>query len=1362
VKVRKNAMVSILLVVSVISMLISITMPVFAQTSDITEHWAAAQVNFFLEKGIIQGYEDNTFKPDNEITRAEFVAVLNRALGLTAKDVNNFTDVSSDSWYAGDIEKAKAAAYISGYEDGTFKPDNPITRVEVAKILSAVLKLRNYEAAAKLNGYQDAGNIPQWGKESLNSAVIEKYFQGYPDNTIRPLNAISRAEAVTVLYQALGTVYNVAGNYGPGKDPTAIKGNVTVSSPDVIIRNTKIEGNLMLTAGIQDGNVQLDDVIVTGRTLICGGGAHSIIIRNSNLNEMLVDKDFGETPRIVAEGTSVVGNVTVESPARLEENNLTGQGFSIVKVSPTFAGNSALQFAGDFQMYVDAKADLEFADGNITLETSAQAGGTTINVGKEATLVSFVAGASAQVKGEGKVEKAEVNTAGVTIQQQVAELVLGQGNTASIAGKILDKPTVLPGTVAPTVHTSTGGGSSTPSAKIPPELTADITDNEIGQEINLSFADNPAWRAAINDITVNFTSIAGQYSAASGNITINADVFTEICNYMVIVKATGYPDATVIQAIKKVGVGGMPGEVQGSNEIHYYFDKISLKSVVFRNYLSGDMGYPICDVKLMQQVGDEDWRILNANNPNSGQAVKFNDTVYLQSHWWWDNYLSGQASGNNANLKLVPQPSAWIIKDSTNPDSTATVKPDDKVFFQSVNWGSYLSGQGSGDNAKVKMIQTPGAYERWLIAPRDYIRRPSNVEIHYGDIVNAKSDKFRNHISGTGGSDSAAVQLMQHPGEMEQWIIIDPEQPDSTEAVKFNEPVQLQSVYWNNYLSVRYYQYPAHPERDGYMVELSDYHAQLETWKFINAANHDSTDTVKPDDTVLLQSANWGNYISGQGSGDNAGVKMIMSPQNEDSWYIIPKDYFHNWMSLTPEIVNKPLREIAFPATHDTGTWDFKDEIAPEDENTQLINDALTTVDTLIAQIDQIEFLKINDDQLQQLKNAAYGVVYNSIKDLARCNNYNIAQQLDAGIRWLDLRMYLTDDGPYTHHFLTGVDMDSEFNSIKEFIEDTNGEILVIEMSHFIGEEEKYEEFANQLRTKLGPYAVSKEFDSLGNIINPFNKTYGEIMGNNPSSSMVILIMMGPEDVTNDPIFWNYAQLGIKNSKKTDYSYSDKTEATVMIDDQLAKFNMAKQNGDLFTLWYTLTCNPDDSSIIVTTRMAEELADVLRPILDSSIDDMLSDAGSLNIANSANRLAYTGNLYASWWDDIIDGAEDVVDGVEDIIDGIETGVNTVEDLINYLRNHPDIPNPKDILKKAAHKKLDELIASLLAKGDCGYKSVKDLSDKVNPDLQTTLEQKFQNFDSGQISGNNKISVIYADFIENTLLVETAIRYSRMP
>jgi hypothetical protein len=1336
-------------------MLISIARPALAQTSDITGHWASAQINNWLEKGLIRGYEDDSFKPDNNMSRAEFVAVLNRALGLTAKTKVVFSDVSANAWYADNVEKAQAAAYISGYEDNTFRPDNLITRVEVAKILSAVLKLKNYEDSTQLNGYQDAGNIPQWGKESLNSAIVEKYFQGYPDNTIRPINHISRAEAVTVLYQAMGTVYNAAGVYGPEKDATAIKGNVTVSSAGVNIRNTKIEGNLILAAGIGDGNVELDNVIVTGRTVINGGGAHSIIIRNSHLNEVLVNKYFGETPRIAAEGRSVVGNVTLESPASLEENKLAGKGFDVLKVSPWFSGNSVLQLAGDFQVYIDAKADIELLNGKITMETSAQAAGTIINVLKEATIANFISGASAQVKGEGVVQKAEVNAPGLTIQQQVDELVLSPGVTASINGKILDKSIVSPGNIIPTANKRTKSKSSNSATMNPPQLMADITDNDGVQEINLGFADNPAWRAAIEDITVNLTSIAGRYSVTPGNIMIDADVFTEVCNYMIIVKAAGYMDVTVVQTIQRGDLVGIPGTGQDSDEILYYFDVINLKSVVFRNYLSGDEGYPVCDVKLMQQIGYERWRILNANHPNSGQVVKYNDIVYLQSDWWWGNYLAGQGSGDHANVKLVPQTSAWVIKDSRNPDSTAAVKRGDAVYFQSVDWGSYLSGQDSGDNAGVEMIQNPGAFERWFIEPIGYIPQPVAAGVHFGDIVNIKSNKFRNHVSGTGGD---GVQLMQHPEEWEQWKIINPDQPDSTQEVKFGDKVRLQSVHWGKNITMR----NVHNLDDDtyeYVVSLTDYANQLETWRFINAVDNTSIAAVKPGDAIFLQSANWVTYLSGQGYRDNAGVKVVMSPQYEDSWFIIPKDYFRNWMSLTPEIVNKPLREIAFPATHDSGTWAFEDEIAPEDKNTQLINDALTTVDTMIAQIDQIAFLNISNNQLQQMKNAAYGVVYNAIKDLAKCNDYTIAQQLDAGIRWLDLRIYLADDGTYTHHFLKGVDMDTQLDSIKSFIEETKGEIFVLEMSHFIGEESKYKDFTDQLRNKLGPYAVSKEADANGNI-NPFNKTYREIMGDNPASSMVILIMNGPEDVIDDPIFWNNAQLGIKYDT---YEYSNKTNAQGMIDDQLAKFNLAMQNGDLFTLWYTLTCDPDDSTKIVATRMAEELAAVLLPVIDSAIDGILSGTSKANTEQSTEMLASTDSFYPAWfWDDIIDGAEDLVDGIEDIIEGIEDGYNTVEDLLNYLENHPDIPNPKDILKEAAHKALDEIVTSLLAKGDCGYKSVKDLSDKVNPDLQTTLEQEFQNLNGSQTSGNNKITVIYADFFENSLLVETAIQYSRMP
>lgn len=1347
---KKSTLANILLVL--VFILETAISPVFASTTDVMKHWAFTEISEWMENGLLQGFEDGSFKPDKPMTRAEFITLLNRALGLTVRKAATFTDVSADAWYSEEVEKALAAAYLSGYEDHTFRPDNLITRLEVAEILSSILKLENHEDKSKLNGYLDAASIPQWGIESLNSAVVEKHLQGYPDNTIRPLHPVSRAEAVKVLHQALGTVYLAAGSYGPDEASTVINGNVTVSADGVTIRNTRIEGNLILAAGIGEGSVLLDNVIVTGRTLISGGGMHSILIRNSTLNEVLVDKLFGETPRIVAEGTSVIEALTLWSPARLEENDLSGRGFVLVRTAPSFRGHSVLQFFGDFQVVLDAKADIELLGGTFTMETSAQAAGTIIRVLKEATIRYLVSGAAAQIIGEGSVQKVEVRVAGLWIQQSVDELILIPGISASIAGQVLAESTIFPTEDISPRHDR--DEDENPLSN-PPQLTADLTENDGVQDVILTFADDPDWRASIEDITVNLVSIAGRYVVAPGCITINADVFSEGSNHMIIAEADHYEDAAVVQTIQRGNLGGMPGAEQGSDEIHYYMDMINLKSVVFKNYLSGEMGFPNCDVNLMQQRGYERWRILNADNPNTTQAVKYQDVVYLQSDWWWGNYLAAQGSEDHAGIRLVRQPQAWIIKDSRDPDSTGTVKRWDTVYFESADLENYVSGQGSGDNATVEMMQTPGAYERWVIEPLEDVPVPVASEVRFGDIVHIKSNKFLTHIS---SADVVFVDLMQAAGESEQWKIVNPDQPDSTEVVKYLDHVQLQSVHLGKYLSMSAYQDQDSHEWD-YQLHLVDQPYQLETWRFLKAADEYVIDPVKPIDEILLESVNWGTYLSGLDSTDHAAVTVEPYPPYESSWSIIPKDYFRNWMSLTPEIVDKPIREIAFPASHDTGTWEFQNEIAPEDENTQLISDALVTADSILTLVDQIAFLSITPEQLQQMKEAAYGVVYDAIKDLAICHDMTIAQQLDAGIRWLDLRMYLAEEGNYTHHFLKGVDMDAELDSIKSFIEQTRGEILVLEMNHFVGDTARYNDFADQLRTELGPYAVIKQTDANG-VISPFNMTYRELMGDHPASSMVILLMDGPTDVTSDPIFWNYTQLGIDDGT---YEYSNKTTSQAMIDDQLAKFDLAKQNDDLFTLWYTLTCDPDDSTKIVGTRMAEEMAAALLPVIDSVIDVMFSEDESAGMVRPDHLLAYAGISDVAWfWDDIIDGAEDAVDGVNNIMEGIENGYNTIQDLIDYLNNHPDIPDAKDILKEAARAALDEILAGILSMNDTGYGSVEDLSKRVNPDLQTTLEQTFQSFTGSQATGNNKITVIYADFFENSLLVETAIRYSRMP
>ncbi len=163
--------------------------------TDINGHWAKNQILDFVSKGYVAGYEDNTFRPENSITRAEFVRVLNQVFKFEEKGAENFTDVNNSDWYYNDVCIGAKAGYIKGYEDGTFRPNSPITREEASKILATVLNLKGDGTL----GFTDSNKISDWAKDAVDALSDNGMISGYEDNTFRPNNNITRAESVSLL-----------------------------------------------------------------------------------------------------------------------------------------------------------------------------------------------------------------------------------------------------------------------------------------------------------------------------------------------------------------------------------------------------------------------------------------------------------------------------------------------------------------------------------------------------------------------------------------------------------------------------------------------------------------------------------------------------------------------------------------------------------------------------------------------------------------------------------------------------------------------------------------------------------------------------------------------------------------------------------------------------------------------------------------------------------------------------------------------------------------------------------------------------------------------------------------------------------
>ena len=158
----------------------TVTLPSFA-FSDTTEHWANNVIEEMSNYKIINGYEDNTFRPDEIMTRAEFVTVVNRILALQDESSKYIPDINRTDWFYSEIRKAVKVGIIQGNADGYIFPNDEITREEAIVILTRAFKLN--QTTRKAKDFSDLSEISEWAETEIHSAIIQGILTGYEDNT---------------------------------------------------------------------------------------------------------------------------------------------------------------------------------------------------------------------------------------------------------------------------------------------------------------------------------------------------------------------------------------------------------------------------------------------------------------------------------------------------------------------------------------------------------------------------------------------------------------------------------------------------------------------------------------------------------------------------------------------------------------------------------------------------------------------------------------------------------------------------------------------------------------------------------------------------------------------------------------------------------------------------------------------------------------------------------------------------------------------------------------------------------------------------------------------------------------------------
>lgn len=312
---RLNLRLKKVLATTAAATIMATALPVVTYAADYDNHWAKEAITKWSEKEVLEGYEDGTFKPNNKVTRGELAAIIVRVFGLTdTSAAEKYTDVEATKWYASDIAKVSSAGIMNDYEDGTFKPNQEATREEAAYAIA-----KAYKVAAKETNvtFKDQAQISDWAEAEIASLVAGGYLNGNPDGTFRPTASLTRAEAVTMVDKITADLVNVAGTYSQDID-----GHLVVNTKDVELKDMTITGNLYLAEGIGEGDVKLNNVTVLGDVIVEGGGVSTVhVLGQSKLNNIIVDK-AGKNPVRVLLGNlvEVKGTVTLASTCILEGN----------------------------------------------------------------------------------------------------------------------------------------------------------------------------------------------------------------------------------------------------------------------------------------------------------------------------------------------------------------------------------------------------------------------------------------------------------------------------------------------------------------------------------------------------------------------------------------------------------------------------------------------------------------------------------------------------------------------------------------------------------------------------------------------------------------------------------------------------------------------------------------------------------------------------------------------------------------------------------------------------------------------------------------------------------------------------------
>ena len=520
------------------------TMALAFEFSDMPDDWSKSALESAVENGLLTG-ADGKLMPRDNLTRAQMAAVINRAFGATGKaSLSSYTDVVPDAWYYDDMAKAVQMKTLLGSGD-KLNPDSNITREEAFVVLARAFRLTGSPGTI-LDMFSDKSEISSWSEDGIASLVSAGYIAG-SNGRLYPKQNITRAEFAQIMHNLLKHYIKTPGTYS--KIP---EGNIMINAPEITLKDVTVKGDLIIGDGAGDGNIILDNVKVTGRTVVRGGGPDSIkIIGGSELGSVIISKVDGNIRVVTGSGAAVevihiddgkddviiegeIDSVKVDAanvPVVLQNAVVTNVTVTVPDANITIGSTSTVDMVSVSQAASDV--DL-YIDGTVTTVTT-EADGTMVDGG--GTVVN------ASIQGD----DCSLNTAGTEIE-------VGE----SVSGTTIGSQTVDSGTTGTTdsrgelVIPATGGRrSSGGSSRVRINVISVTGEGDATTVLNGGTLQMSAEVSPDNATNKNVT---WSVEDGTGSATIDADgLLTATALGTVIVKAAAQ-DGSGVAGTKEIEV----------------------------------------------------------------------------------------------------------------------------------------------------------------------------------------------------------------------------------------------------------------------------------------------------------------------------------------------------------------------------------------------------------------------------------------------------------------------------------------------------------------------------------------------------------------------------------------------------------------------------------------------------------------------------------------------------------------------------------------------------------------------------------------------------------------------------------------